>query len=81
MPLSCSRGIQKVLTIKRTYSDLKFDVESIGDGLGAIGDALMAINAKTSLFSILATFSLIPHAQILTKMLETLYECSQRLDQ
>ena len=52
MPLSCSRGIQKVLTIKRTYSDLKFDVESIGDGLGAIGEALMAINAKNVIFSI-----------------------------
>ena len=60
---------------------IKFDVESIGDGLGAIVAALMAINAKNIIFSILAKLSLMPFAQILTKMHETLYECSQRLDQ
>ena len=52
MPLSCYRRIQKVLTIKRTYSDLKFDVKSIGDGFGTIGEVPRATNVKNSILSI-----------------------------
>ena len=38
-------------SLKPTYSDLKFDVESIGDGLRAIEEAARAANAEKQHFT------------------------------
>ena len=39
-------------SLKPTYSDLKFDVESIGEGFGAIEEVARAANAENSILPI-----------------------------
>ena len=72
---------KEVIAVLWTNPNLKFYVESIGDGLGAIEEATSAANAKNGIFPILAACNSMPIAQFSTKIHENLYGCCQRLDQ